>query len=184
MALQSSGAISLANIAAEFGGATPHSLSEYYGAAAGIPTSGAIDFADFYGASSQLDSINVTVGYSAPAKFSVESWGWSSGNLTISNIGSGTPIGCDFLSGKNYFGVIYYGSTLNLYLGDWPSDPVNDPGGWSSFKINGITYLRSNATFGTIDNTGNGTSWRINYQISGSNPFLNQVNNTLEGIFQ
>ena len=33
MTLQSSGAISLANIAAEFGGSTPHSLSEYYGVA-------------------------------------------------------------------------------------------------------------------------------------------------------
>ena len=51
MALQSSGAISLANIAAEFGGSAPHSLSEYYGAASGIPSSGAIDFADFYGKS-------------------------------------------------------------------------------------------------------------------------------------
>ena len=48
MALQSSGAISLSQIAAEFGGSTPHSLSEYYGAAAGVPSSGAIDFADFY----------------------------------------------------------------------------------------------------------------------------------------
>jgi hypothetical protein len=30
MALQSSGAISLNDIATEFGGTTPHSLSEYY----------------------------------------------------------------------------------------------------------------------------------------------------------
>ena len=52
MTLQSSGAISLSQIAAEFGGSTPHSLSEYYGAAAGVPSSGAIDFADFYGTSS------------------------------------------------------------------------------------------------------------------------------------
>lgn len=52
MALQSSGAISLSQIAAEFGGSTPHSLSEYYGAAAGVPSSGAIDFADFYGTAS------------------------------------------------------------------------------------------------------------------------------------
>lgn len=51
MALQTSGAISLNDIANEFGGSTPHSISEYYGAASGIPASGAIDFADFYGAS-------------------------------------------------------------------------------------------------------------------------------------
>lgn len=57
MALQTSGAISLANIASEFGGFNPNgsnpiSLNEYYGAASGIPSSGSIDFADFYGASS------------------------------------------------------------------------------------------------------------------------------------
>lgn len=58
MVLQASGPISLADIAAEFGGAAPHSLSEYYrgganvpdtAANAGIPTSGAIKLSDFYG---------------------------------------------------------------------------------------------------------------------------------------
>ena len=61
MALQSSGAISLNNIAAEFGGSTPHSLSEYYRNGSfvtsnntNVPTSGTIDFADFYGAVKQI----------------------------------------------------------------------------------------------------------------------------------
>lgn len=50
MALQSSGQISLSQIAAEFGGSAPHSLSEYYGAASGVPASGQIKLAaDFYG---------------------------------------------------------------------------------------------------------------------------------------
>ena len=51
MALQSSGPISLSDIAGEFGGSTPHSLSEYYGAAGGVPASGAISMDDFYGTS-------------------------------------------------------------------------------------------------------------------------------------
>ena len=51
MALQSSGPISLLDIANEFGGSTPHSLSEYYGADSGIPSSGAISIGNFYGAS-------------------------------------------------------------------------------------------------------------------------------------
>ncbi len=55
MTLQSSGAISLANIAAEFGGSAPHSLSEYYGAASGIPSSGTISFNQFYGKSAAID---------------------------------------------------------------------------------------------------------------------------------
>ena len=51
MVLQTSGAISLADIAAEFGGSAPHSLSEYYGAASGVPASGAISIGGFYGKS-------------------------------------------------------------------------------------------------------------------------------------
>lgn len=51
MVLQTSGAISLADIAAEFGGSAPHSLSEYYGAASGVPASGAISIGTFYGKS-------------------------------------------------------------------------------------------------------------------------------------
>jgi len=60
MALQSSGAISLANIQTEFGGSSPISLSEYYQNAdpdlvtpnnTGIPNTGsAISISDFYGA--------------------------------------------------------------------------------------------------------------------------------------
>ena len=65
MALQSSGAISLNDIAGEFGGSTPHSLSEYYRNGGlvtanntNVPTSGTIDFADFYGA---VKSVVVTL---------------------------------------------------------------------------------------------------------------------------
>ena len=52
MTLQSSGAISLADIASEFGGSTPHSLSEYYEGHSGIPSSGTISMSQFYGTSS------------------------------------------------------------------------------------------------------------------------------------
>lgn len=61
MALQASGAISLANIQTEFGGSNPISLSEYYrdGAYVGagapnVPTSGVIDLQDFYGAQAAI----------------------------------------------------------------------------------------------------------------------------------
>ena len=49
MPLQKSGAISLSNIASEFGDSAPHSMSEFYDKDYGVPTSGTIDFADFYG---------------------------------------------------------------------------------------------------------------------------------------
>ena len=51
MTLQSSGAISLSQIQTEFGGSNPISLSEYYGAASGIPGSGTISMNQFYGKS-------------------------------------------------------------------------------------------------------------------------------------
>lgn len=51
MALQTTGQISLKNIADEFGDTAPHSMSEFYGAASGIPSSGAITIGNFYGAS-------------------------------------------------------------------------------------------------------------------------------------
>ena len=57
-ALAASGALSLGttagtdrSISGEFGGTTPHELSEYYGVASGVPGSGTINFSDFHGTS-------------------------------------------------------------------------------------------------------------------------------------
>ncbi|WP_412506678.1 hypothetical protein [Roseovarius sp. SYSU LYC5161] len=47
MPLPTTGPISLADIATEFGGNPPHSISEYYGAAAGVPASGAVGIGAF-----------------------------------------------------------------------------------------------------------------------------------------
>ena len=51
MPLPSSGPISLNDIANEFKGSIPHSLSEYYGVDTGVPASGTISLSDFYGKS-------------------------------------------------------------------------------------------------------------------------------------
>lgn len=62
MALQGSGAISLGDIATEFGGTVPHAINEYYRngsyvadttANAGIPTSGSVSFNTFYSTAAQ-----------------------------------------------------------------------------------------------------------------------------------
>jgi len=51
----------MAELAAVFGGAAPHSLSEYYAAAAGVPASGAISLSQFIGKSgSTQKTFNVT----------------------------------------------------------------------------------------------------------------------------
>ena len=49
MALQSDGSISIADVAVEFGGDAPHGLNEYYDVATGLPVSGIIGLAHFYG---------------------------------------------------------------------------------------------------------------------------------------
>jgi|9_EtaG_2_1085328.scaffolds.fasta_scaffold03100_13 hypothetical protein len=78
MTLPSSGAISLSNIAGEFGGSTPHSMSEYYrggsnvpnhGNTTNIPTSGQISFSNFYGTSNTApidNQISGTLGADSP----------------------------------------------------------------------------------------------------------------------
>ena len=70
--LAASGALSLGNeagtdrsVSGEFGGSTPHNISEYYAGGANvpsgtgsIPTSGAIDFSDFYSTSNVIYSFS------------------------------------------------------------------------------------------------------------------------------
>jgi len=62
MALQSSGAISLLDVQNEFGGSNPIGINEYYGVAAGVPSSGTISLYDFYGKSAYT-WIQFSMGY-------------------------------------------------------------------------------------------------------------------------
>lgn len=92
MTLQASGPISLADIAGEFGGSTPHSLNEYYKGGGlvnalatdpnGIPTSGLIDLQDFYGSAQ----------YVAPSTRYIS--GTGGGNTPQSFFGSNYAYGC------------------------------------------------------------------------------------------
>lgn len=96
MALQTSGAISLLDIQNEFGGSNPISLSEYYGAASGIPASGAISIGNFYGASAGWI---LTQGSS----------GTSYGFRTLGGYGSISPT---TLNGATIYGVYYLTFTV------------------------------------------------------------------------
>ena len=51
MPTPSSGPISLLDVQNEFGGSNPIGINEYYGVAAGVPSSGTISLYDFYGKS-------------------------------------------------------------------------------------------------------------------------------------
>lgn len=73
MPLPESGQLSLADIAAEFGGDAPHALSEYYGVSNGIPESGLISLSDFYGAAN-VPNINF---FSDPGWQNSTGWAYS-----------------------------------------------------------------------------------------------------------
>jgi len=91
MALQSSGQISLGDIAAEYGGSAPHSLSEYYGDG-NAPSSGEIQLAaDFYGTSSftSLSASGGSVSTSGIYKYHTFT---SSGTFTVSATGTSNTL--------------------------------------------------------------------------------------------
>ena len=69
MALPSSGPISMLDIQGEFGGSNPISLSEYYGAASSVPSSGTISISDFYGTSGAVTARGGTVTTSGGYKY-------------------------------------------------------------------------------------------------------------------
>ena len=64
MGIKSSGSLAITEIVDEFGGSVPHSLTEYYrdgGAVPGnntnVPTSGEIDFSNFYDAVNEIQQV-------------------------------------------------------------------------------------------------------------------------------
>ena len=92
MALPTSGIISINNIVGEFGGSTPHSISEYYrnGSLVGsnntnVPTSGQISLTDFYGGTAAVDITSGTTinGQSNRQEITVSSFISSGGTLRI-----------------------------------------------------------------------------------------------------
>ena len=129
MTLQSSGSISLQNIATEFGGSAPHNISEYYGAAAGIPSSGTISFSNFYGASSFIAR-----GYAMGGDFGSDfdnihndkTYKFPFNTHTVSQISNAISVGS-----VAYAAGCGYGSTKGFSMGGFAS---------SSSIIFGLTY--------------------------------------------
>jgi len=160
MALQSSGAISIGNIATEFGGTQPHSLSEYYRNGSfvtsnntNVPTSGTIDLADFYGAvkqssvtiSSSTTNLNVHTGVfgsdytSSIPKLLIINSGVEIGASSLSNYALNLP------SGMGGTLTIQNAGTISGAGGDGSSSGAGGAGGTA-------VYIASNNV--TITNTG------------------------------
>lgn len=152
MALPASGQLSLQDIATEFGGSTPHQLSEYYSAAAGIPASGEITISDFYGASAAPPGPPASV---------------SSYLFTISGQGSTTAWqGPYTLSLAPYIGqtgrLVFFYKTTTSFTADMQLDYLT---------LNGTTYSWESSNDGWLTTT-------INRNITG-NPTLAQVESGL-----
>lgn len=142
MTLQSSGAISLSDIAAEFGGSTPHSINEYYRggglvpdtpANSGIPTSGVISFSDFYDGDATVGGLDTTM---TAGSAGIQQW-WYTGTW---NFDAWTVYGYDH----------------------------GDPDGlWEDFT-NGTTttWIDDDDGFGTIDPIAAGT--RVEFESGGN----------------
>ena len=156
MGLQSSGSISLSNIAGEFGGSTPHSLSEYYDAASGIPASGQISFSNFYGASAVSHWIATIggTGFDDAQGIAVD----GSGNVYIAGrTGSAGAGSYDVLIVKyNADGVIQWQRTLGASSTDAGLAIAVDGSG--NVYVHGYAFLSSgSADFLTVKYNTSGT---------------------------
>ena len=105
MALQSSGAISLSDIQTEFGGTNPISMSEYYRGGSfvtdnntGVPTSGEIDLADFYGATNQFSYTFSSNTQEVDLNSTLTTAGWNGSDPVVVTINSGIYIWSDSTS--------------------------------------------------------------------------------------
>ena len=94
--LPGSGPISLNDVQTEFGGSNPIGINEYYGVAGGVPSSGTISLADFYGTSAfsgdvvfvkSVTSSNSSANYVAYPFSSVTGFGTKYANPSFSGHG-------------------------------------------------------------------------------------------------
>jgi len=133
MALQSSGAISLLDIAQEFGGGVPHALNEYYRNGGlvpdispyndNIPTSGTIAFDDFYGALNAAPFIVRMIGAGGGGASGVND-GTGSPQSSYAG-GSGTSSVIASINIDNVSGIYY--DNINGVFGNYSQ--LNSPGG-------------------------------------------------------
>ena len=161
MALQTSGQISLADIQTEFGGSNPISISEYYGAAAGIPASGVISIGDFYGASAVTNwTSDITKGQQTAQYVT---WRGYSSTLPIGSITDNTV---DNLGGATVRQVASLNnSTLFLEInGNHPNS------GWTSIDMGPYNFTRASAGY-NYNSSNNYTQWSWT-GISSTDPFF------------
>lgn len=140
MALQSSGAISLANIQTEFGGSNPISLSEYYGVASGVPSSGAISLSNFYGTSAAAAAGLYEANSLSPA----QSTSWRAAAIDVSSLNVQSEFRLVFRYQNGTQGTSYRGDfqIQNVLLADSAINTIY----YENFESNTGSYVTSTGT--------------------------------------
>lgn len=162
MALPTSGPLSLQNIAGEFGGSTPHSLSEYYGASPSLPTSGAISVNQFYGLANEL------VLYDAGNEYTGTTGGWTQTRTTYSNVGNASLT-------KNATNMRHYvycdGAAVFVYTNTYTNSSITVPAGMSQLKATisaSVPLAGGTRTFGVRSAASAGGVSGVNYSSTGT----------------
>ena len=182
MTLQSSGAISLSNIASEMGGSTPHSLSEYYkgGGLVGnhsnnpnVPTSGTINFSNFYGANNTspvvANTATMTAGTYAVAgdKYGQTYTGYNSWGI-VSSFGGASDNTMDNSSGTSFtvimcayaYNSIIPGAFQFRVTGNYNNQTFSNVFGYSGIKWGGTKVASMGTAVGSHNtNGGSHTFW-------------------------
>ena len=187
MPLQSSGSISLQQIASEFGDSAPHSLSEFYaggsagvtsGGAPNVPSSGQISFSNFYGAANQVTETISSSGTNQDVS-TIFGSNFSSSVPKILIINSGVHLGASNLSNYALKVPIGMGGTLNIQNAGTLSGAGGD-GSTSTSNAGGTggTALYIASSNVTVTNTGT-----IRGGGGGGGKGANGASNTISGIF-
>lgn len=152
MALQTNGQISFSDIAAEFGGVKPYSMSEYRALAdmgvSGIPSSGTMRCSQFHGKSNQVSTqVWVSSGYNQSSwnRVNTGSAGWPIKWVWNSN------------SGQHYWFQYFNGPGLGLPT-NWGSGWRN---GYTTQWVNGSWRYTASSISWQSDN-GNVTERSVN----------------------
>ncbi len=158
MALPASGLITLAMIAAEFGGAQPYSLSQFYRGGGrvtanntNVPASGKISLSDFYGA---IKIVPGSVAYTSPGTYTFIVPPYTSLTADVRGAGGGG-------AGNRYTGYwIYYGG--NGSASSFGGSVVGNGGSggsgsnWSP-PVGGVQGAHGTAGGGDSNTTGGGS---------------------------
>jgi len=160
MALQTSAAISFANLQSEFGGSHPITMGEY--ASHRVSGSGnTISMNQFYGASSN-ETQTVTVGsyYDGAAYISTTSYGYSSDSNSYGSISDGT-LG---VAGNKTIQLLAWN---NINIVTLRVAGVASNSGWTTMTVNGTAFSRASASF--YSNGTASTAWQ--WLTITTNPF-------------